>query len=216
VGAAVVAIHARRRIPASGVHWRPGIIVTAEHTLERDEEITVTLPDSHTVVVTLSGRDPSTDVAILKLENVDLPVPEIGDITTLKVGHWVLAGGRTSEGSLRAGLALVGVVGPSWRTWTGGLLDHTVRLDRNLHPNLSGGPTVDDQGRLLGINTSALSKYTAVVIPASTVERVATELEKNGHIRRGYLGVGMQTVRLPRKFHELLKVGSETESDHES
>jgi len=209
-GSAVVAIHARRRIPASGVHWRPGIIVTAEHTLERDEEITVTLPDSRTIVATLSGRDPSTDLAILKIENVDLTVPEIGDITTLKVGHWVLAGGRTSEGGPRASLALVGVVGPAWRTWKGGLMDHTVRLDRNLHPNLSGGPTVDDQGRLLGINTSALSRYTAVVIPASTVERVATELEKKGHIGRGYLGVGMQTVRLPRKFHELLKVGSET------
>jgi S1-C subfamily serine protease len=209
-GAAVVAVHARRRIPASGVHWRPGIVVTAEHTLERDEEIGVTLPDGRTAVGTLAGRDPSTDVAILRIESVDLPVPEIGDITTLKVGHWVLAAGRTSEGGSRASLALVGVVGPAWRTWRGGVLDHTVRLDRNLHPNLSGGPTVDDQGRILGINTSGLSRYAAVVIPASTVERVAKELEKKGRIGRGYLGVGMQPVRLPRNLRELSKVGSET------
>jgi S1-C subfamily serine protease len=210
VGATVVTVHARRRIPASGVHWRRGIVVTAEHTLERDEDITVTLPDGGTVVGELSGRDPSTDLAILKIERLDLAVPELGEIRTLEVGHWVLATGRTSEGGSRASLALVGVVGPAWRTWKGGLLDRTVRLDRNLHPNLSGGPTVDDHGRVLGINTSALSRYAAVVIPSSTVERVTTELERKGHIRHGYLGVGMQPVRLPRNFRELLKVSSET------
>ena len=209
-GSAVVAIHARRGIPASGVHWRPGIVVTAAHTLERDEEIIVTLPGGRTAGATLSGRDPGTDLAILKLEDPNLPVAELGDITTLKVGHWVLAAGRTSEGGLRASLALVGVVGPAWRTWSGGLLDHTVRLDRNLHPNFSGGPAVDDQGRMLGINTSALSRYAAVVIPASTVERVAAELEQKGHIGRGYLGLGMQPVRVPRKLRESLNLSSET------
>jgi S1-C subfamily serine protease len=209
-GSAVLAVHARRRIPASGVHWRPGIVVTASHVLERDEEITVTLPGGRTAGATLAGRDPSTDLAILKIEDSKLPVAELGDITTLKVGHWVLAAGRTSEGGSRASLALVGVVGPAWRTWSGGLLDHTVRLDRNLHPNFSGGPAVDDQGRMLGINTSALSRYAAVVIPASTVERVAAELEQKGHIGRGYLGLGMQPVRLPRKLRESLKLSTET------
>jgi serine protease DegQ len=209
-GSAVVAVHARRRIPASGVHWRSGIVVTADHTLERDEEITVTLPDGSTAATTLAGRDASTDLAILKLEGLSLPVAEIGDITALKVGHWVLAVGRTSEGGSRASLALVGVVGPAWRTWRGGLLDHTVRLDRNLHPNFSGGPAVDDQGRVIGINTSALSRYAAVVIPASTVDRVAAEIEQKGRIGRGYLGVSMQPVRLPRRLRESLKLSSET------
>ena len=209
-GSAVLAVHARRRIPASGVHWRPGIVVTASHVLERDEEITVTLPGGRTAGATLAGRDPSTDLAILKIEDSKLPVAELGDITTLKVGHWVLAAGRTSEGGSRASLALVGVVGPAWRTWSGGLLDHTVRLDRNLHPNFSGGPALDDQGRMLGINTSALSRYAAVVIPASTVKRVAAELEQKGHIGRGYLGLGMQPVRLPRKLRESLKLSTET------
>jgi S1-C subfamily serine protease len=209
-GGAVVAVHARRRIPASGVHWRPGIVVTADHALERDDEITVTLPDGRSAAATLAGRDPSTDLAILKLEGPELPVAETGDVTTLKVGHWVLAAGRTSEGGSRASLALVGVMGPAWRTWRGGLLDHTLRLDRNLHPNFSGGPALDDQGRVLGINTSALSRYAAVVIPVSTVERVTTELEKKGHVGHGYLGVGMQPVRLPHKLRESLKLPSET------
>src|SRR5262245_19950253 len=113
-GAAVVAVHARRRIPASGVHWRPGIIVTAEHTLERDEEITITLPDGHTRIGAVAGRDATTDLAIVKIDDAGLPVPEIGDITTLKVGNLILAAGRTAEGGSRASLALVGVVGPAW------------------------------------------------------------------------------------------------------
>jgi serine protease DegQ len=208
-GATVVAVHARRRIPASGVHWRPGIIVTAEHALERDEEIKITLPDGRTSVGAVAGRDASTDLAIVKIDEAGLPTPEIGDITALKVGNFVLVAGRTSEGGSRASLALVGVVGPAWQTWKGGQLDHTLRLDRNLHPNLSGGPVVDDQGRVLGINTSAFSRFAAVVIPTLTVERVATELEKKGHIEHGYLGVGMQPVRLPLKYRELVKAGSD-------
>jgi len=209
-GRAVVAVHGRRRIPSSGVHWRPGILVTADHALERDEEITVTLPDGGNAAAVLAGRDPGTDLAVLKIEGLGLPAAEIGDITALKPGHWVLAAGRTTEGGARASVAMVAVVGPAWRTWRGGLLDHTVRLDRNLHPNFSGGPILDEQGRLLGINTSALSRYAAVVVPAATVERVTAELEKKGYIGRGYLGVGMQPVRLPRKLRESLKLAGET------
>ena len=209
-GRSVVAVHARRRIPTSGVHWRPGIVVTADHALERDDEIAVTLPGGRTTAASLAGRDPSTDLAILRIENLTLPAPEIGDITHLKVGHWVLAAALTSEGSSRASLALVGVVGPAWRTWRGGLLDHTVRLDRNLHPSFSGGPVVDAEGRVLGISTAALSRYAAVVIPASTVDRVAAELERRGHIGQGYIGVGLQPVRLPRKLRESLNLTSPT------
>src|SRR5213076_2582307 len=72
-GRAVVAIHARRRIPASGVHWRPGVIVATHHTINRDENITVTLPDGTTAPVSLAGRDPSTDLAVLKLAGQNLP-----------------------------------------------------------------------------------------------------------------------------------------------
>jgi S1-C subfamily serine protease len=214
VGGAVVAVHGRRRIPSSGVHWRPGIVVTSDQALERDEEITVTLPDGRSVAATLAGRDPSTDIAILKLESSqsessNLALPDFADLSTLRVGHWVLVAGRTSEGGARASLALVGVVGPAWRTWRGGTLDATVRLDRNLHPNFAGGPVIDHQGRVLGISTPALSRYGAVVIPALTVDRVTAELEKKGHVGRGYLGIGMVPVRLPRKLRESAKLASE-------
>lgn len=207
---AVVAVHARRRIPSSGVQWRPGIIVTADHTLERDEEITVTLPDGAGTAATLAGRDPSTDLAILRVDGPSLPVAEVGDVAGLKVGHLVLVAGRTSEGGARASLALLGVVGAAWRTRRGGQLDHTLRLDGNLHPNFSGGPALDDRGHVFGIHTAGLSRYGGVVIPASTVERVVAELEKKGHIGHGYLGVGMQPVPLPHRLREQAKIANET------
>ncbi len=208
-GRAVVAINARRRIPSSGVVWRPGAIITANHTLEY-EEIGITLPDSRTAPASVAGRDPSTDLAVLRLEGVDLPAAEAGDLASVKAGHVVLAVARTSEGGERAALATIGVLGAAWRTWRGGLLDRTVRLDRNLHPNFSGGPVVDDQGRVLGIGTSALSRYSAVVIPASTINRVMDELLTRGHIARGYLGLGMHPLRLPSKLRKSLNLPAES------
>jgi S1-C subfamily serine protease len=207
--ASVVTVHARRRIPSSGVHWRAGIIVTADHTIERDEDITVTLPDGRNVPATLAGRDPSTDIAILKVDAGNLAIAEKSDAAKLKTGNLLLAAGRTADGATRASSALVGVTGPALRTWQGGQLDLTVRLDRRLHPNLSGGPALDDQGRAFGINTSGLSRLASLVIPASTVDRVSAELEKKSHMGRAYLGVGMQPVRLSPKVRETLKIANE-------
>lgn len=228
----VVAVHGRRRIPSSGVHWKPGIIVTADHTLERDEEVTITLAGGTSISTVIAGRDPSTDVAILKIDTQPetggpgsaksgtqvegkteagkLPVVELADLSTLRVGHWVLAAARTAEGNPRASFAVLGVVGPAWRSWRGGALDLTLRLDRNLHPNFSGAPVVTSDGRVLGIATSGLSRYGAVVIPTTTVDRVTAELEKKGHIGRGFLGLGLAPVRIPRRLRESLQLNQET------
>jgi S1-C subfamily serine protease len=208
-GPSVVNVNARRRIASSGIHLRAGVIVTADHALQREEEITITLSDGKTVPASIAGRDASTDLAVLKTENLDLPVAETGDPETVQVGHLVLGVGRTIEGVPRAGLAAVSVAGPAWKTWTGGRLDRTIRLDRNLHPNLSGGPAVDHRGRVLGINTAALSRFATVVIPASTIDRVSRELENKGHIGKGYIGVSMQPVVLPQKTRESLAIPNE-------
>jgi serine protease Do len=207
--ASVVAVHAGRRIPSSGVHWRTGIIVTADHTIERDEEIAVTLSDGRSVPATLAGRDSSTDIAILKIDAGNIAVAEKNEAATLRAGNLILAAGRTAEGAVRASSSLVAVTGPALRTWQGGQLDLTVRLDRRLHPNLSGGPVLDEQGRVYGINTSGLSRLASLVIPASTVDRVSAELEKKGHIGRAFLGVGMQPVRLSAKLRDALKISNE-------
>lgn len=206
-GSAVVAVNARRRIPSSGVHWRPGVIVTADQTVKRDEEITLTLPDGRIVPATLAGRDSSTDLAILKLQDIDLPTAEIGDVSSLKVGHVVLAVARPGENGLSASMGVVSALGGSWRTWGGGQIDQFVRLDLSLYPGFSGGPLVDAAGRIMGINTSG-PRNIVLTIPASTVNRVVNQLLEKGSITRGYLGVGMQPVCLPDTLKNALNLAS--------
>ena len=196
-GRATVAVNARQRVPSSGVHWRQGIVVTADHTIERDEDITVTLPDGRTVPATLAGRDPGTDLAVLKVQGAEWPAAEIGDAAALKVGHVVLAVARPGERGLSASVGVVSYLGEAWRTRRGGQIDRFVRPDLTLYPGFSGGPLVDVQGRVLGVNTSGLSRGGALAIPASTVNRVADQLVATGRIARGYLGVGMQPVTVP-------------------
>ena len=196
-GRATVAVNARQRVPSSGVQWRQGIVVTADHTVERDEDITITLSDGRTAPATLAGRDPGTDLAVLKVQGVEWPVAEIGDAAALKVGHVVLAVARPGERGLSASVGVISYLGEAWRTWRGGQIDRFVRPDLTLYPGFSGGPLADAQGRVIGINTSGLSRGGALAIPASTVNRVADQLVATGRIARGYLGIGMQPVTVP-------------------
>ncbi|HVH66685.1 MAG TPA: trypsin-like peptidase domain-containing protein [Gemmatimonadales bacterium] len=208
-GRAVVAIHARRRIPASGVHWRPGVIVATNHTINRDERITVTLPDATTVAATLAGRDPSTDLAVLKVAGSDLTTASLRiDAPPLKVGELVLALGRPGP-SLTASWGVVSSVDGPWRTCQGGEIDALVRLDVAIYDGFSGGPLIDGEGHVLGINTSGLARGVAVTIPAATVDRVATELLERGTIRRAYLGIGTQPVRIPASLVGKLQLTSD-------
>ncbi|HET7563898.1 MAG TPA: trypsin-like peptidase domain-containing protein [Gemmatimonadaceae bacterium] len=195
-GRATVAIHARSRIPSSGVHWRPGIIVTADHTVKRDEEITVTFSDGRTVPAVLAGRDPATDLAVLRAEHADAPAAELGDAASLKVGHVVLAVGRAGE-QVSASLGIVSAIANEWRTWRGGIIERLFRLDLAVYDGFSGSPLVDARGMIVGINTSGLARGIATAIPRSTVDRVTDQLLATGRIARGYVGLAMQPVRLP-------------------
>ncbi len=209
-GQSTVAVHARQRHPASGVHWRPGVIVATDHTIERDDDITVTLPDGKNVPATLAGRDPSTDIAILKVEGANLPVAAVGDAAALKVGHMALAVGRFGEGGLGTSLGVVSALGGSWNTWRGGQVDQFIRADVTLYPGFSGGPLVNAAGEIVGINTSGLSRNMGLTIPAATVNRVVDQLLSKGHIARGYLGVGLQPVRLPDTLKQAVGTTSDT------
>jgi S1-C subfamily serine protease len=203
VGRSVVAIHARRRIPASGVVWQPGVVVAAHHTIQRDDDITVGLHDGTTRSATLAGRDPSTDLAVLRLEGA-ADTPAVAPATEgPRVGQLVLALGRPG-GSVTASLGIVSAVGGEWRTWQGGAIDRFVRLDLAVYDGFSGGPLVDAAGRVLGINTSGLARATAVTVPASTVARVAGQLLARGHVARGWLGIATQPVRLPSALRQSL------------
>jgi S1-C subfamily serine protease len=204
-GQSVVAIHARRRIPASGIHWRPGIIVAAHHTIQRDDDITISLADGTTVAATLAGRDPTTDLAVLKVNEAKVPVASFADDGGVRVGALVLALGRPGS-AVTASLGVISTVGGEWRTWHGGTIDRFVRLDISIYDGFSGGPLIDASGRVLGVNTSGLSRGAALAIPAATVNRVVDQLLKSGRVARGYLGLGMQSVRLPAALVERLSL----------
>jgi S1-C subfamily serine protease len=200
-GRSTVAIHARRRIPSSGVVWRPGAVVTASHTVRRDEDITMTLPDGKTVPATLAGRDPSTDIAVLRLSEgaSDATAATFAAEDALRVGSLVLAVGRPGA-SVTASLGAISAVGGEWRTWQGGRIERFVRLDLAIYDGFSGGPLVDAAGRVLGLNTSGLTRSAPVTIPVSTVDRVADELLAKGHIRRGYAGLAVQPIEIPERL----------------
>ena len=198
----IVAIHARRRIPSSGIVWQPGVIVTANHTVSRDEEITLTLADGSTAPATLAGRDPATDIAVLRTD-AKLAAAEPADPNHFQVGRLVLAVGRPGP-EVTATLGIVSAVGGEWRTWHGGRIDRFIRLDLSIYDGFSGGALVEAGGRVLGLNTSGLARAMAVALPQSTVQRGTEELLQRGRVSRGYLGVAMQPVRLPRAMRQKL------------
>jgi S1-C subfamily serine protease len=199
-GRSVVAVHARRRIPASGVVWRPGVIVATHHTVHKDADVRVTVGDGEhagEVRASVVGRDAGTDLVVLRIDGgADAAIPADIARDPLRVGQFVLALGRPGD-AVTAAFGVVSAVGPSWRTWHGGEIDHFVRLDLAVYDGFSGGPLVDAAGRVLGVNTSALARAAAVTIPAATVDRVVDQLLAGGRVRRGYLGIGTQPVRLP-------------------
>ncbi len=207
VGRSVVAVHARRRIPASGVVWQPGIVVAAHHTIQRDDDITVTLHDGTTAAATLAGRDPSTDLAVLRLaDGASAAAPPASPVSDVpRVGQLALALGRPGA-SVTASLGIVSAVGGEWRTWQGGTIDRFVRLDVAVYDGFSGGPLVDAAGRVVGVNTSGLARATALTVPAATVSRVAAQLLSRGHVARGWLGIATQPVRLPAALRRELNI----------
>ena len=207
-GAGVVRVEARRRMPASGLIWSSdGLIITSNHVVRADGGIQVGLADGRVVPAALVGRDPSTDLAVLRAEASDLPVLERVDAAELRVGRFVLALGRPGK-SVQATLGILSALGDGWRTGGGGVIDRYVQTDVIMYPGFSGGPLVDVQGRVLGLNSSALARGVSLSIPVSTLTRVAASLVSDGKVKRGYLGVSTQAVRLPQAVRE--QVGQET------
>jgi S1-C subfamily serine protease len=200
-----VAVHTESRGSSSGVIWRSSIIVTAEHALRRDEEIQVTLPDGRVVAAELAGRDASTDVAVLKCAEAAASTAKFGAVESLKPGSLTLVVGRTRASGPVAALGVVSLVATERRSWTGGSLTPYVRLDVGLQPTAVGGAVVDAQGHVVGIATPRFARFGAIIIPTSHVNRVVDTLLQKGHIPRGYLGIGLQTVRLPEALRNSLQ-----------
>jgi serine protease DegQ len=197
IATSVVRVHGRRRRPASGVIYAPNMVLTASHALEREEDLTVGTSDGRTLAARFVGRDPSTDLAALRVEDLELEAaaPAEGEV---RVGQLALAVGSPGRGEgPRASLGVVSSVGGPMRTWRGPRLERYIQTDATPYPGFSGGPLVDARGSVLGIMTTGLARGAALAIPAELAWRVAKSLEERGSVRRGYLGILSQPVRLP-------------------
>ncbi len=208
-GRSVVGVLEGGQRGVSGTVWREDIVVTAEHTIRGRQEVTVALPAGGTATASVAGRDPGTDIAVLKLAAKGAEAAGFGDAEQLRVGHLVLAVGRRGEEGLSTSYGVISAIGGPWRTWQGGRVDRYLRLDLLPYPGFSGGPLVDAEGHVLGINTSG-PRRSVLTIPSTTVNHVVDQLLSKGHIARGYLGAGLQAVRLPTALQQTLADKRET------
>lgn len=194
VAASTVRVDARSHVAGTGIVWSAeGEILTADHVLQRDDGINVTLPDGRQVPASVAGRDPSTDLALLKVDAQGLTVPEWGESAGLKVGHLVLAVGRPNPENVSATIGVVSAKGGPARGRRR-QVEAYIQTDVVMYPGFSGGPLVDAQGRIVGLNSSGLTRGASLSLPAEVLRSVVESLKKHGRVKRGYLGVATQPV----------------------
>ena len=203
-GKSTVLVSARRRMPASGIAYASDLILTADHIVEREEDIKVILADGKEVPAKVVGRDAGTDLAVLKLERAAATAAEVTK-SPARLGQLALVLGRPSPDGIEASLGTVSAIGGPTRTGRGGMLDRYIRTDSISYPGFSGGPLVAADGTVLGINTSGLSNGGAITIPADIAWKIAETLVQNGRIKRGYLGIRSQTVEISNASQQALK-----------
>jgi S1-C subfamily serine protease len=194
VSQSTVAIEGRRRLTSSGFVWRSGVVVTADEALEADEDIFVILPDGRRIAATLAGRDPSTDLAVLRIAETAAPALTLNAADEPRSGQIAVVVGRRGEGPI-SHLGVVSVAGGPWRSMRGGQLDRLIRLDLRLDPRSEGGIVLNAAGEATGMAVLG-PRRSVLAIPAPTIERVAAQLLARGRIARGYLGLGLQPVRI--------------------
>jgi S1-C subfamily serine protease len=192
--ASVVRVDARRGRAGTGIAWDADVVLTANHVVEHEDEIEVAVGDK-TIKATLVGRDPATDLALLKVEGLNAPAMPRAKVADLKPGQIVLAIGR--PGGLKATFGTISAVSSSWRGWRGSEIEHLIQTNAPLYPGFSGGPLVDVDGRAVGMNSWVFGRGDGRAIAMDVAERVVQSLRTDGRIKRAYLGVGTQQVPLP-------------------
>src|SRR5262249_23693768 len=174
-----------------------GIILTNNHVVEHAKEITVALSDSRELSAKVLGRDPKTDLAVLKVESKDpLPVVQLGDSDSLAVGDWVVAIGNPFGLN---NTVTAGIVSAKGRAIGQGPYDHFIQPDAPITPGNSGGPLFDENGKVVGINTAIFSQGGGNIgigfaIPINEARELVPQLEEQGHVTRGWLGVSIQKL----------------------
>ncbi len=201
-GTSTVLVDARKRYPASGIAYGEDLVLTADHVVTR-EDIKVILPDGKSLAATIAGRDAGSDLALLRLAEKALkPAKTSNDV---EVGQLVLALGRPNTAGMQASWGIVTAIAGPARTHRGGLLDEYISTETTPYPGFSGGPLVNTEGEVLGLNTSGLTPGSSLTIPVKVAWRIADELAKHGSVKRGYLGVRTQPVEIPEAARKSLK-----------
>jgi S1-C subfamily serine protease len=188
----VVAVHSTR-MRSSGFIWRPGLVVTADEALAEEGDISIALPNGETAAAILIGRDPTTDIALLRVDRIDAQAAALQS-ASVRVGALALTVGAGNGGPIAA-FGAVAFVGGAWRSLRGGEIDARVELDLSLRRAGEGGVALDVSGRAFGMAVFG-PRRRVLVIPAATIDRVAAKLQTHGRIARGYVGLGIQTVKL--------------------
>jgi S1-C subfamily serine protease len=205
----VVSIVGRPRMSSSGIVWRPGLVVTSDAALRRDEDIRIMLPDGSTTTGVVKGRDPSTDLALIACDT-GKTVPAAFSVQAAKPGELILTVGRTADTGPIVTMGVVSGVSTDWRSWRGARLDEFVRLSADIYPTSVGGAVIDSTGMLLGIVSGGLSRSSVLVVTRRIIERVAEVLSSKGCVARGYIGVGVQPVAIPQAVRQQFKIDQET------
>jgi S1-C subfamily serine protease len=192
----VVRVEGRRRTASSGVAWSAdGVVVASHHAVDAAEDVPVGLDDGRTVKGRVVGRDPGTDLAVLRVEATGLAVPRWDGSAATRVGHLVVGVSRPGR-TARARLGIVSAAAGEWRTPSGGRLESYLETDIEPHPGFSGGLLLGADGSALGLTTAGLLRGTGMAVPVAALRRVVETLVAHGRVRRGYLGIGTQTIAM--------------------
>jgi S1-C subfamily serine protease len=196
VSPSLVLVNGRQGRPASGIVYAQNLVLTADHVLEREEDLTIETHDQRTLPAHFAGRDLATDMAVLRVADLGLN-PAVVSTETARVGQLVLAVGRSANEGPMASVGIVSAVGGPLRMARGATLERYIRTDAIPYPGFSGGPLIDTQGTVLGITTTGLVNSATLAIPAAIAWGIAEMLAQQGFIKRGYLGISSQLVQLP-------------------
>jgi len=202
-GTSTVLVDARKRYPASGIALAEDLVLTADHVVTREDGIKVVLADGKSLDATIAGRDPGSDLAVLRLPEKVLTPAKTSE--AVKVGQLVLALGRPNSAGVQASWGIVTAISGPTRTFRGGMLDEFLQSETTPYPGFSGGPLINSDGEVLGLNTSGLTRGSSLTIPVKVAWRTGDALAKHGTVKRGYLGVRTQPVELPEAGRQALK-----------
>ncbi len=213
-----VGVEGREGYPSSGVVYAQGLVLTSDHTVEREEDIEILLADGTKQGAKVAGRDPLSDLVLIELNSKTGSRAERSK-EAVEVGQLVLALGRPTEEGIQASQGIVSIVNGVCRTRKGIALEGVMRSDAVRFPGFAGGPLVDVDGRLVGVNTFGSSLGTSITLPVEMAWQVAEKLRTEGSVKSGYLGIRSQQVALPetsalgrKQSTGLLIVGIEPES----